>query len=60
VGADDGGDPTQGDSRARGSHRVLNPLAELEAVQVGGVTVTSATLHNEDDVRRKDIRVGTS
>ena len=37
---------------------VLNPLAELEAVQVGGVTVTSATLHNEDDVRRKDIRVG--
>ena len=37
---------------------VLNPLAELEAVQVGGVTVTSATLHNEDDIRRKDIRVG--
>ena len=37
---------------------VLNPLAELEPVQVGGVTVTSATLHNEDDIRRKDIRVG--
>jgi DNA ligase (NAD+) len=37
---------------------VLNPLAELEPVHVGGVTVTSATLHNEDDVRRKDIRVG--
>jgi DNA ligase (NAD+) len=37
---------------------VLNPLAELEAVHVGGVTVTSATLHNEDDIRRKDIRVG--
>ena len=37
---------------------VLNPLAELEPVQVGGVTVSSATLHNEDDVRRKDIRVG--
>ena len=35
---------------------VLNPLAELEAVHVGGVTVTSATLHNEDDIRRKDIR----
>jgi DNA ligase (NAD+) len=37
---------------------VLNPLAELEAVQIGGVTVTSATLHNEDDIRRKDIREG--
>ena len=37
---------------------VLNPLAELEPVHVGGVTVTSATLHNEDDVRRKDIREG--
>ena len=37
---------------------VLNPLAELEPVQVGGVTVSSATLHNEDDIRRKDIRIG--
>ena len=37
---------------------VLSPLAELEPVQVGGVTVSSATLHNEDDIRRKDIRVG--
>ncbi|HUG65278.1 MAG TPA: NAD-dependent DNA ligase LigA [Gaiellaceae bacterium] len=37
---------------------VLNPLAELEPVQVGGVTVTSATLHNEDDIGRKDIREG--
>jgi DNA ligase (NAD+) len=37
---------------------VLNPLAELEPVQVGGVTVSSATLHNEDDINRKDIRVG--
>jgi DNA ligase (NAD+) len=37
---------------------VLNPLAELEPVHVGGVTVTSATLHNEDDIRRKDIREG--
>ena len=37
---------------------VLNPLAELEPVQVGGVTVSSATLHNEDDIHRKDIRVG--
>ncbi len=37
---------------------VLNPLAELEPVHVGGVTVASATLHNEDDIRRKDIRIG--
>lgn len=37
---------------------VLSPLAELEPVHIGGVTVSSATLHNEDDIRRKDIRVG--
>jgi DNA ligase (NAD+) len=36
----------------------LNPYAVLEPVQVGGVTVTSATLHNEDYVRDNDIRVG--
>ncbi|MCH8345908.1 MAG: NAD-dependent DNA ligase LigA, partial [Chloroflexi bacterium] len=36
----------------------LNPYAVLEPVQVGGVVVKQATLHNEDDVRRKDIRVG--
>jgi DNA ligase (NAD+) len=36
----------------------LNPYAVLEPVQVGGVTVTNATLHNEDYVRDKDIRVG--
>ena len=36
----------------------LNPWAELEPVEVGGVTVTSATLHNEDDINRKDIRAG--
>jgi DNA ligase (NAD+) len=37
---------------------VLAPLAELEPVHIGGVTVTSATLHNEDDITRKDIREG--
>ena len=36
----------------------LNPYAELEPVQIGGVTVSNATLHNEDDIRRKDIREG--
>jgi DNA ligase (NAD+) len=36
----------------------LNPYAELEPVEVGGVIVKLATLHNEDDIRRKDIRAG--
>lgn len=36
----------------------LNPYAVLEPVQVGGVTVSNATLHNEDYVRENDIRVG--
>ena len=35
----------------------LNPYAILEPVNVGGATVKMATLHNEDDIRRKDIRV---
>jgi DNA ligase (NAD+) len=36
----------------------LNPFAVLKPVQVGGVTISQATLHNEEDIRRKDIRVG--
>jgi DNA ligase (NAD+) len=36
----------------------LNPWAVLEPVEVGGVTVSRATLHNEDDINRKDIREG--
>jgi len=38
----------------------LNPYAVLEPVSVGGVTIRSAALHNEDDIRRKDIREGDS
>ncbi len=36
----------------------LNPYAILEPVQVGGVTISRAALHNEEDIHRKDLRIG--
>jgi len=37
---------------------ILTPIAELDPVNIGGVRVSRASLHNEDEIRKKDIRVG--
>ncbi|HLH78247.1 MAG TPA: NAD-dependent DNA ligase LigA [Candidatus Binataceae bacterium] len=41
-----------------GRSGVLTPVAQLEPVALGGVTISSASLHNMDEIERKDIRVG--
>ena len=54
-----GHDPPATTSSSRsGGPGALTPVAVLEPVQLSGTTISRATLHNEDEIRRKDIRIG--
>ena len=58
MGADDGATTLNKILIRVGRTGALNPWALLEPIEVGGVTVSRATLHNEEDINRKDIREG--
>jgi DNA ligase (NAD+) len=50
--------PVEGIAVQVGRTGALTPVAKLKPVRVGGVTISSASLHNEEELRRKDVRVG--
>ena len=58
VGADDRDDAAREDHDPRRPDRRAQPVGDPAPVEVGGVTISRATLHNEEDINRKEIREG--